>query len=87
MSQWDIWSEGYNDMGNIGRAQKMNEDPIEAESFDDAVRQHVAAQSTTRPYLGGPSPASYYHRHDDGSWSMWACRLYPDEGSARKFMG
>ena len=86
-SHWDIWSEGYNDMGNIARAQKLNTEPIEAESFDEAVRKHVATESTDIPYPGGTSPAGYYFRHEDGHWSIWACRLYPDEASARKFMG
>jgi hypothetical protein len=87
MTTWDIWAEGHNDMGNIANAQTLNPAPIEAASFDDAVRQHVATKSTEPPYPGGTSDAGYYRRHEDGHRSMWACRLYPDEASARKFMG
>jgi hypothetical protein len=51
MTTWDIWAEGHNDMGNIANAQKLNPAPIEAASFDDAVRQHVATKSQSRPTL------------------------------------
>lgn len=86
-STWDIWSEGYQSTGNESKAQKLNAVPIEAESFDAAVRIHIASLPTEPPYPGGPTPASYYRVNDGGQWSIWGCDLYPDEASARIAFG
>lgn len=87
MSEFNIWSEGFLDQGMEGipaPASKLNRDPIEAGSFDDAVRIHMASLPAEPEYPGGPTPASYYDRSPDGVWHVWGCRLWPDEASARK---
>lgn len=80
MSEWDIWAEGYRATGEHGTATKLNTEPIEAGSFDEAVRAHVRN-------LADKKDRAYYRLDEDGQWSMWACRLYPDETTARKAFG
>lgn len=84
MPKFDIWATGYADNGNRSGATKLNESgPIEAESFDDAVRLHIESLPAKPAYHGGPTPASYYRQNEDGEWSMWGCRLSSDEATAR----
>lgn len=76
--KWDVWMSGYNDMGITSTAQRLNELPIEADSFDDAVR--VISRN---PQLG-----PFIHWNEQlHAWTLWACRLFPDERSARVLFG
>lgn len=77
--QYNIWVSGYRDNGNESKAYKANEDPIEAKSFNEAVQIYVNGLS--------PEDRKWWRRSDAGHWSMWACRAYPDEASARRFLG
>ena len=76
MRQFQVWAEGYAATGEYAPATLRG--VYEAETFDDAVRQHI---KTT------PEEAHFYRQHDDGHWSYWACRLYDNESDARKFLG
>ena len=87
MTLWNIWAEGYRVTGNESAAGKLNASPIEAESFDAAVRIHMASLPTEPEYPGGPTPASYYRVDERGQWRMWGCALFPDEASARIAFG
>lgn len=79
MQKFDIWIEGYRAQGNAADASKVTGEPIEAETFNDAVAMHVATLPKDR--------ARYWYQHEDGHWSDWACRAYPDEASARSYFG
>ena len=74
---YTIWMEGYRATGEHGTAQKLNEFPIEAESFDDAVKQLLVIE---------PEHATYYDKTGDRH-SIWACQLYDNEQDARKHFG
>ncbi len=87
MTLWNIWSEGYRATGNESKARKLNAAPIEAGSFDAAVRIHIASLPTEPSYPGGPTPGSYYRYSEDRGWSIWGCQLSPDEASARIAFG
>lgn len=82
MTTWQIWMEGFNDMGNRQGAQLL--DSVEAETFDDAVRAHIASLPKVPDYPGGSPAAAYYRQDEDGSWRMWGCKLHSDETEARK---
>lgn len=75
---WDVWATGSNDMGNLTPSIRLNISPIEAPSFDDAVRT-LQRDPAWSPWI----------RWNDmlGSWTMWACRLFPDEESAHSVFG
>lgn len=79
MSTFDIWVQGYRDGGGSSTASKVNSEPIEAESFDQAVSIHFETVH--------PNERGWWRRNEDGHWSIWACRLFPDELSARKTFG
>ena len=81
MKTWQIWAEGYRDNGGGGGAHLL--DTVAAETFDEAVRAHMASLPKTPQYPGGPLPADYYHRLEDGEWRMWGCLLHWDEAVAR----
>lgn len=74
---WDIWSEGYSATGESGTAQKMNESPVKAASFDEAVAKY--AQSQTDPSL--------FKMVGGVGWTYWGCKLFPTERQARVDFG
>lgn len=75
---WNIWATGSNDMGNIAPATQLNSSPIDAASFDEAV-------STLQR---DPEWAPWIHWNESlGEWTIWACRLFPDEKSAKAIFG
>lgn len=76
MQKFEIWIEGYQATGEKGTATKATEQPIEAETFSEAVAKHVATLPAEN--------SRFWRQHEDGHWSMYACRTFPDEASARR---
>lgn len=77
--RWEIWVEGYLCTGMEGiPAKATREAVVEAETFDEAVKKHVASL---------PSDQAKYWRKDERGWVMWGCRAYSDEASARESFG
>lgn len=72
MKKWEIWSEGYRDNGGGRGAHLLG--VAWGDTFDNAMHKHIA----TCP------DSSYYRKNEDGSWSMWGCRLFDNEHDARK---
>lgn len=86
---FDIWMEGFVATGQRGGAQKVNEHPIMATSFNDAVLQYkelnptCGIEATTRSrYV---SEEAYIDRRS--RWEIWACALFSTEEEARKLFG
>ena len=89
LKPYDIWMEGYAITGNSSGAQKINEAPILAYSFDHAVQSYMAAtpkhgikRITPQRYA---DPTGYIDRPTN--WEIWGCALYDNEAQARKSFG
>lgn len=87
--KFHIWMEGFAVTGQREDAQCLTKEPIEAETFDDAVRQymrdtpdHGIKENTRSQY---PSEEGYQKR--SSNWNIWACNLYDNEQDARKYFG
>ena len=65
-------------MGNESPTMRLNNEPIEALSFDEAVRK-LQRDPVWSPWIKWNQAL--------GSWTMWACKLFPDEESARAVFG
>lgn len=76
---FDIWTEGYASNEGSGIAEKVNRQPIEAASFDEAVASYVAGLSS--------SDRGWWVRSPEGKWSMWGCQAFPDQQSAQESFG
>lgn len=85
---YDIWSEGYSVTGNSSGAQKLNEEPIMAYSFDDAVQKY---SKSTGILVAKISPARFVNAEAyidrKSNWEIWACALFDNEADARKSFG
>lgn len=71
---WAIWAEGYAATGEAGTAWQLNETPIKAASFDEAVLQYSQASDHRHLFVRKPDP----------SWTYWGCRLFDNEAAARR---
>lgn len=78
MPLFDIWCTGSNDMGNISPTTRLNEAPIEASTFNDAVRE-LQTDPEWSPWITWNDAL--------GAYTMWALRLFPDEASAKAVFG
>lgn len=77
---WDIWVEGYLCTGMEGiPSPAYKAGTVEAPSFDEAVRRHVARLPDDQ--------ATYWGRSSEGVWSVWGCRVYDNEADARRSFG
>lgn len=74
---WNIWAEGFTATGKTSTAWQLNETPVRAESFDDAVLMLIA----------GSANKVLFDRGRDGEWRYWGCRLYDNEADARDSFG
>ncbi|ACL42417.1 hypothetical protein Achl_4466 (plasmid) [Pseudarthrobacter chlorophenolicus A6] len=72
-----IWAEGFAATGEAETAWQLNESPIGAASFDEAVRLYSEASESR--YL--------FKRHRNGTWTYWGCRLFDNESDARGAFG
>lgn len=76
--EWDIWVEGYRASGDSSDAIKLNEFPIKATSFDEAVETFTKENSIKLDEPRGWERCKH---------TMWACCLFPTEEEARKSFG
>lgn len=76
---FDIWTEGYATNEGSGVAQKANQRPIAAVSFDEAVASYVTSLSS--------SDRGWWVRTAEGKWTMWGCQAFPDQRSAQESFG
>jgi hypothetical protein len=76
--KYHIWSEGFATTGQSGQAMCHTDKPIEAESFNEAVRIFADAN---------PDFDESLVRHKDGRWTYWGCNLFDNETDARKSFG
>jgi hypothetical protein len=74
---WNIWAEGFTATGKTSTAWQLNETPVRADSFDDAVLMLIAASANK----------ALFDRGRDGEWRYWGCRLYDNEADARASFG
>lgn len=74
-----IWIEGHAATGSSSAAERLTEAHIAAPSFNEAVAQYVAGLT--------PKDQAWWSQAENGQWSMWGCAAFPDEASARAFMG
>lgn len=77
-TSWNVWATGSNDMSNISPTTRLNDSPIEAPSFSDAVKI-LAKNPAWEPWIKWNDAL--------GEWTMWACRLFPDQESAKAVFG
>jgi hypothetical protein len=75
MKEFEVWTEGYNDMGNIGRASFHGK--FKGETFKDAV---IAFRDTL-------TDQHSINCIDIERMCFWACRFYDNEADARKLYG
>jgi hypothetical protein len=73
MARIQIWMEGFAVTGNQGKAQCIA--TVEAESFTDALRKQQAKGNLNIKFA------------DDGTPSIWACKLFDNETDAKKTFG
>jgi len=73
---YDIWQEGYAVTGNSSSAILLMEQ-VEADSFKDACIKYINTPK-------GKSMSSYFI---EDRLTIWGCRLFSDESSARKSFG
>lgn len=87
MKHWNIWMEGYIATGEHGESQKINDEPILAETFDDAVLYYMSI--TPEHGIEVNSPARYIsqeaYNNRKSNWNIWACNLYPTKEEASYF--
>jgi len=87
---WDIWVEA---VAGIGEAEKLNEKPLKAASFFDAVDKLAGSFKGRREFLGpkGENPSTLFHTQG-GRWykrsfehpdDAMGRRLWPTEDQAR----
>ncbi len=88
---FDIWVEGYSATGEHSDAQLLTKDigKIEANTFDEAIEKymklvpnHGINKETRNGYI---SDEAFKNRRSN--WNIWACKLFPDEETARKSFG
>lgn len=77
LHSWDIWAEGYSATGESGTAHKLNESPVMAASFDEAVAKFAKTQDDPSLFkmVGGVG------------WTYWGCNLFASEKFARLSFG
>lgn len=75
MSAWNIWAEATH-LGDHLTATKLNKSPIEAETLDAAVLQHIASLPAHS------EEPSHFHRENEGYWTLWGHRLHPQDPGA-----
>ena len=73
MTQYQIWSEGYQATGEHGYATLHGE--VEASTFKDACCLLAGTQASFSAYFN-PDTMTY-----------WGCRLYDTEEQARRLCG
>ena len=77
MRHWDIWAEGWADNGGGSKAQLIATG-IEASTFAEAVEKHAELNPEFKKYIS---------KYQDGNYCYWRCRLFDNEGDARRFLG
>lgn len=80
MEVFDIWVEGNSVNGELSTAQKVNAEPVIAESFNEAVTTFIQE-------LPEQEARKWWRQDEDDGWLMWGCRAFPDEASARETFG
>lgn len=78
--KYDIWIEGFRATGQRQGASKLTKEPIEAESWDEAIKIYKA----THP---GHGIEDRQHTLYEWHYRVWGCRLYDNEADARKSFG
>ncbi|AMU26584.1 Uncharacterised protein [Mycobacteroides abscessus] len=78
MTLYTLWCEGYAATGEHGRARSLG--TWAAESFDSAVELWNATKNRNSMY------GNLVH-HENGSWTLWGCRLFDNEADARRAFG
>lgn len=77
LRRWSIWAEGFAATGQSEGAWQLNEAPVLAASFDEAVA-----------LFAHRSPESHlFERRRDGTWTYWGCRLFDNASDARGAFG
>ena len=75
MSEFEIWTEGFQISGNQAQASKLG--TVEAETFAEACDK-----------LCSPLEWQQKHgRYDSRSGGVWGCRLFDNEADARRSFG
>lgn len=75
MKEFEVWTEGYNDMGNIGRAAFHGK--FKGETFKDAI---VAFRDTLTDEYS-------FKCIDIDRMMFWGCQFFDNEADARKSFG
>ena len=75
MSVYEVWAEGYRVMEGAGYARKLGE--VEAPSFRVACKM----------VCGDPDWQARNGDFDPERLTVWGCRLFPDQASARRAFG
>lgn len=73
MPKFDIWIPSFTDQGMEGRhsdPSKANKEPVEAETFHEAVRIYARSK---------PAEEARYWHEDGDRWLMWGLTVCPTE--------
>jgi len=73
-----LWVEGYAATMEHGTAMRLGD--YEAETFDEAVQKWNSERNAKKTY-------GELEQRDDGTWTVWGCRIFDNEAAARKSFG
>lgn len=90
--KYSIWAEGYIATGEHGTAFELTDrNPIEANSFDDAIEELIQRKPENTHYYSKYTRANFTSEEDynnrRSNWSFWGCALFDNESDARKSFG
>lgn len=78
MPKYTLWVEGYAATGDHGEAMFLG--TYGADTFDDAVQKWNTEKNAKNNY-------GELKQHNDGTWTVWGCRIFDNERSARRSFG
>lgn len=78
MTRHSLWVEGYAATCEHGEAMFLG--TYEADTFDGAVQKWNAEKNAKTTY-------GVLKQHDDGTWTVWGCRIFDNEHAARQSFG